>query len=149
MKKILVAEQEEVLCMLYAEELIEEGYELVTISRISNDLMAMVEAESPDLVVLDMGMHEQDNGRFLRDRHSKSKNVPVILCTTYPLSKLTPHPWDMDEIVLKRSDLGELKAKINTIIEGPESSRALSLQNSLGTFKSDASEQLSFSFREA
>jgi hypothetical protein len=96
-----------------------------------------------------MGMHEKDNGRFLRDRQSKFKNVPVILCTTYPLSKLNAHPWDVDEIVLMRSDMGELKAKINTILGNPKSSRALSLQASLGTFNGDAPEQLAFSFREA
>jgi DNA-binding response OmpR family regulator len=50
MKKILVADQEKALCMLYAEELIEEGYEVVSISAVSNDLMAMVESESPDLL---------------------------------------------------------------------------------------------------
>jgi DNA-binding NtrC family response regulator len=115
MKKILVADQEEVLCMLYAEELMEEGYDVVTVSD-SKDFMGVLKAESPDLLLLDIKMSTDDNGLLFRDIRSNHNSMPVILCTTYVPSMESSEYLYVDDIVMKSSNFDELKLKIARIL---------------------------------
>jgi len=122
MNKILVADQEEAICMLYSEELVEEGYNVVTISD-PKDFMQAVEAENPDLIVLDMGMVENSNDTLRRYIRRNLERTPIILTTTYTPCKESLEDLDADDIILKSSDLHELKAKIKKQLEGLKTSR--------------------------
>ena len=119
MKKVLVADQEEALCLLYNEELTEEGYDVVMISD-PKEVMQAVEDASPHLILLDIRMNEDDSGILLRDIRSSAGDIPVILCTTYSPSKPSLEYWGVDDIVMKSSNFRDLKAKIHRLLGNEE-----------------------------
>ena len=116
MKKIVIADDEEVVCELYAEELSREGYEVVSTSD-CGELMDMIEQYEPDLVVLDIRMGEYDGLDFLQRVRNAYYNMPVILCSAYSSYKYDLRSIAADSYVVKSSDLTELKIEINMALE--------------------------------
>ena len=141
MKKILVADWEEAICMLYAEELIEDGYEVVTISN-PDDFMQTVGVEKPDLILLDIWMVENGNDTLRRDIRRNLKGIPILLTTTYTPCKQHLAYLGFDDIVMKSFNLGELKAKINRLQERLAPLQAETPQSDVGTRKAVMAEQM-------
>ncbi len=56
-KRILVAEDEDVLRQIYEEDLKREGYEVFT-ARNGKEALVHLEADRPDLIILDIAMPE-------------------------------------------------------------------------------------------
>jgi DNA-binding response OmpR family regulator len=117
MKKILIVDDEEVIRMLYGEELEEEGYEVVTAGS-GHGLMEMIEREKPDLVILDIKMAEHDGLDLLQEIRKSFYNIPVILCSAYSSFKGDLKSIAADYYVVKSADLSELKQKIKMALEG-------------------------------
>ena len=141
MKKILVADWEEAICMLYAEELIEDGYDVVTISN-PDDFMQTVGVEKPDLILLDIWMVENGNDTLRRDIRRNLKGIPILLTTTYTPCKQHLAYLGFDDIVMKSFNLGELKAKINRLQERLAPLQAETPQSDVGTRKAVMAEQM-------
>ena len=114
MEKILVADRKESLCFLYKEELTEEGYDVVTVTR-PEDLVQAVVREDPDLVLMDTGMDEPGVWPLLRGMRQSGYRMPIILCDTYRISTEFPEALVVDR-VLKSSNFDELKAKIKKVL---------------------------------
>lgn len=119
--KILIVDDEEVILMLYKEELEEEGYDVTTTSD-GYKLLEKIETEKPDLVVLDIKMAEYNGLDLLQDIRKKFYNIPVILCSAYSSFKGDLKSIAADYYVVKSSDLSELKQKIKMALEGRRSS---------------------------
>jgi DNA-binding response OmpR family regulator len=117
MKKILIVDDEEVIRMLYGEELEEEGYRVVTAGS-GHGLMEMIEREKPDLVILDIKMAEHDGLDLLQEIRKSFYNIPVILCSAYSSFKGDLKSIAADYYVVKSADLSELKQKIKMALEG-------------------------------
>ena len=117
MKKILIVDDEEVIRMLYGEELEEEGYKVVTAGS-GHGLMEMIEREKPDLVILDIKMAEHDGLDLLQEIRKSFYNIPVILCSAYSSFKGDLKSIAADYYVVKSADLSELKQKIKMALEG-------------------------------
>jgi DNA-binding response OmpR family regulator len=117
MKKILIVDDEEVIRMLYGEELEEEGYEVVTAGS-GRGLMEMIQREKPDLVILDIKMAEHDGLDLLQEIRKDFYNIPVILCSAYSSFKGDLKSIAADYYVVKSADLSELKQKIKMALEG-------------------------------
>jgi DNA-binding response OmpR family regulator len=119
-KKILFVEDEAPLRLLYQEELEEEGYEVFT-AKNGKEALHKLRKGKPDLVVLDIVMHEMDGmetlGRILR----KDKRIPIILHTSHPGYQEEFMSWAADAYVLKSIDCKELKEKIKELLEKRES----------------------------
>lgn len=116
MKKILIIDDDPGIRMLYTEEFIEVGYDVVAYGG-GKGLMNVIMMERPDLVVLDVGLGEGSGLDILQDIR-RTYNLPIILCTahhsfTYDLKSLAA-----DYCVLKSSDLTELKLKVRMAFEG-------------------------------
>ena len=141
MKKILVADWEEAICMLYAEELIEDGYDVVTISN-PDDFMQTVGVEKPDLILLDIWMVENGNDTLRRDIRRNLKGIPILLTTTYTTCKQHLAYLGFDDIVMKSFNLDELKAKINRLQERLAPLQAETPQSDVGTRKAVMAEQM-------
>jgi len=141
MKKILVADWEEAICMLYAEELIEDGYDVVTISN-PDDFMQTVGVEKPDLILLDIWMVENGNDTLRRDIRRNLKGIPILLTTTYTPCKQHLAYLGFDDIVMKSFNLGELKAKINRLQDRLAPLQAETPQSDVGTRKAVMAEQM-------
>jgi CheY-like chemotaxis protein len=116
-KKILIVDDEEVIRMLYGEELEEEGYSVVTTGS-GHGLIEMIGKENPDLVVLDIKMAEHDGLDLLQDIRKDFYNIPVILCSAYSSFKGDLKSIAADYYVVKSADLSELKQKIKMALEG-------------------------------
>ena len=114
--KILIVDDEEVIRMLYAEELEDEGYQVITRGT-GHGLVEMIEREKPDLVVLDIKLEEHNGLDLLQDIRKEYYNIPVILCSAYSSFKGDLKSIAADYYVVKSADLSELKQKIKMALE--------------------------------
>jgi len=80
MKKILVADDEMSIRLLYSEELKEEGYEVYMASN-GREAVELVDKIPLDLVILDIKMPEMDGIEALRQIKEKRPDLPVVLST--------------------------------------------------------------------
>jgi DNA-binding response OmpR family regulator len=117
MNRILLADDDAVLCTLYAEELASEGYEVVRASD-GSGLMEVIGQSGPDLIILDIKMGEYDGLDLLQDIRRVYYNIPVILCSAYSSFKYDLRSIAADYYVVKSADLTELKIKINMALQG-------------------------------
>lgn len=117
MKTILIVDDEEVIRMLYSEELEDEGYKVITAST-GHGLIEMIGQDKPDLVVLDIKMAEHDGLDLLQVIRKEFYNIPVILCSAYSSFKGDLKSIAADYYVVKSADLSELKQKIKMALEG-------------------------------
>ncbi len=115
MKKVLVADDENLLCQLYTEELRSEGYEVFTTNE-GAGLIEMIEQHKPDLIVLDIRMGEYDGLDLLQDIRNAYYEMPVILCSAYSSFRHDLKSIAADHYVVKSADLTELKIKINAAL---------------------------------
>lgn len=116
MKKILLVDDEDTFCMLYAEVLTEDGYKVISTSKCAG-LLEVIEEHRPDLVVLDIRMGEYNGLDLLQDIRNSHYNMPVILCTAYSSFKHDLRSIAADYYVVKSADFSELKLKIKMAIE--------------------------------
>ena len=111
MKKILVADDEMSIRLLYSEELKEEGYEVYMASN-GREALEIVEKIPLDLVILDIKMPEMDGIEALRQIKEKRPDLPVVLSTAYGEYRQDFATWASDEYLVKSSDLEDLKAVV-------------------------------------
>ena len=117
MNRILIVDDEEAIRMLYADELAEEGYEVITCGDGSR-ILDLVEQSSPDVVVLDIKMGEYNGLDLLQDIRNDYYDLPVILCSAYSVFKHDMKSITANYYVVKSADLRDLKVKIKMAIEG-------------------------------
>ena len=122
MKKILVADDEMSIRLLYSEELKEEGYE-VYMANNGREALEMVEKIPLDLVILDIKMPEMDGIEALRQIKQKRPDLPVILSTAYGEYRQDFATWASDEYLVKSSDLEDLKAVVRRHLKEPSEER--------------------------
>lgn len=126
MNKILILDDDEAIRVLYTEELNDEGYKVIPL-RDASGLLQLIEEERPDLIVLDIKLGECNGLDILKDIRSMNNNMPVILCSSYPIFKYDLRSIPADYYVVKNSDLEELKLIIKIALEDGE--RFLSRKN--------------------
>jgi two-component system response regulator (stage 0 sporulation protein F) len=108
MKKILVADDEMAIRLLYSEELKEEGYEVYTAAN-GREALDIIDTVPLDLVILDIKMPEMDGIEALRQIKEKKPDLPVLLSTAYGEYKQDFATWASDDYLVKSSDLEDLK----------------------------------------
>lgn len=115
MAKLLVVDDEANIRLLYAQELSDEGYQVVTAAS-PMEAVERLEAESFDLAVIDIKLKNESGidllQRIVKERHS----LPVILCTAFSCYKDDFSAWLADGYVVKSSDLQELKDEISRVL---------------------------------
>jgi len=117
MNKILIVDDEEVIRMLYSEELEDEGYNMITTGS-GRGLVELIKRERPELIILDIKMAEHDGLDLLQDIRKEFYNIPVILCSAYSSFKGDLKSIAADYYVVKSADLDELKQKVKMALEG-------------------------------
>lgn len=115
MAKLLVVDDEANIRLLYAQELSDEGYQVVTAGT-ALEAVERLEKESFDLAVIDIKLRNESGiellQRIVRERHT----LPVILCTAFSCYKDDFSAWLADGYVVKSSDLQELKDEIARVL---------------------------------
>ncbi|MFH1956774.1 MAG: response regulator [Patescibacteria group bacterium] len=79
-KKILVIEDDKFFQTLVTKKLMDEGYEVLAASD-SNEALAILEKEKPDLIILDLILPLLDGFEILSivKKGEKTKDIPVII----------------------------------------------------------------------
>jgi DNA-binding response OmpR family regulator len=115
--KILVVDDEKHIRMLYQEELEEEGYAVAT-SDGEEPVVALMEREKPQVVILDIRLGPDRSGLdLLQVIRSHDAAVPVILSTAYDSFQHDLKSIAADYYVVKSVDLTELKGKVRLALE--------------------------------
>ena len=116
MTRIMVVDDETNIRKLYQSELAREGYKVVT-AESAEEALELMEAEQPDLIVLDIRLEGMDGIDCLRTIMEKRRDLPVILNSAYTTYKQDFASWLADAYVVKSSDLTELKDKIKEVLD--------------------------------
>lgn len=112
---VLVVEDDLNQRTLYEEELIEEGYRVVTADDGRAALKA-VQEHSPDLVIMDINMPMMDGLDALSQMMEHDSHIPVIINSAYASYKDSFSSWSADAYVVKSSDLSELKQTVKRLL---------------------------------
>lgn len=116
--RILIADDEPNLRLLYQSELEAEGYRVVTAAD-GKEALEAIEKERPDLVVLDIRMPGMDGVETLNRIIDKYRTLPVILNTAFSNYQDSFMTWPADAYVVKSSDISELKRRIAEVLAKP------------------------------
>jgi DNA-binding response OmpR family regulator len=117
MARILIVDDEKNIRTLFQEELEEAGYEVVTASS-GSEALQRVDADQPDLVVLDIRMADMTGLEVLEAIRREHQTLPVIMCTAVRGLQDDFTVWDahVSAYITKPVDLDELKEKIATAL---------------------------------
>lgn len=136
--KILVVDDEALLVKGIRFNLQNEGYEVITGSN-GLEAVQLVQAQSPDLVVLDVMMPEMD-GLTACAKIREFSNVPVIMLTAKvdDMDKLMGFDHGADDYLTKPFNILELKARIRALLRrsGASNTREEAAGNKLLTIGS-------------
>jgi len=115
MSRLLVVDDEANIRLLYAEELAEEGYEVVTASGTAEAVEKLQEGVF-DLAVLDIKLKNESGIDLLQKLVKERHDMPVILCSAFSCYKDDFSAWLADGYVVKSGDLSELKQEIARVL---------------------------------
>lgn len=89
----------------------------VTLCDGGNSLREVIATDTPDLVVLDLNMPEEDGLSIIRDLKSRT-NIPVIMltATASPIDRVVGLELGADDYVAKPCELRELMARIRSVL---------------------------------
>lgn len=113
--RILIADDEPNIRLLYQSEFEADGYEVI-LAVDGKDALAKVDSERPDLVILDIRMPGVDGVEVLGRILDKHRTMPVILNTAYSRYEENFMTWSADAYVVKSADVGVLKAKVEEVL---------------------------------
>ncbi|OGR25708.1 MAG: two-component system response regulator [Desulfuromonadales bacterium GWD2_54_10] len=115
MSKILVVDDEANIRLLYAEELADEGYEVVTAAT-TTEAVEKLQEGAFDLAVLDIKLKNESGIDLLQKLVKERHDMPVILCSAFSCYKDDFSAWLADGYIVKSGDLTELKQEIARVL---------------------------------
>jgi two-component system, response regulator, stage 0 sporulation protein F len=89
MNRVLVVCNEESLRILYSEELMEEGYEVMAACAGDRRVIGFIEEIRPDVILMDIGSDKMSGLDLLRDVKDIFGDLPVLFCTAASPSNVT------------------------------------------------------------
>jgi len=119
MKRILVIDDDPSIRLLYQEELIEEGYNVIS-SDGGNGALQLIAEQKPDLILLDLKLGNRNGLDLLQEIRKESWAIPVILLTAFPSFKVDSKSLSAYASVTKNSDLTGLKRQIEKCFNRPK-----------------------------
>ncbi len=122
MARLLVIDDEANIRLLYAQELGDDGYEVVTAATAAEALQRLDE-QTFNLVILDIKLKSESGLDLLQQIVRERHNLPVILCSAFSCYKDDFSAWLADGYVVKSSNIEDLKMEIDKVL-GKKSQRA-------------------------
>ena len=116
MPKVLVVDDEKSIRTLCAEELGEEGYEVITTGQ-GKGVLGLIASVRPAVVVLDIRMEDCDGLDLLQVIRQAHPDLPIVLNTAYDSYRDDVKSVAADFYVVKSYDLSELKARLAELVE--------------------------------
>jgi len=82
MKKVLIVEDDEMICTMYKTKFEADGFTCST-SNTGGDALEIAKKEKPDIIMLDVILPQLDGFSVLKDlkEDEATKNIPVIMLT--------------------------------------------------------------------
>jgi len=114
-KRILIADDEPGIRLLYDRELKKEGYEIFFAGN-GQDAVRLARELKPDLVVLDIRMPGMDGIQALHRLLEEQNSLPVVINTAYSSYKDNFLCWAAEAYLVKSSELTELKDTIRFLL---------------------------------
>jgi DNA-binding NtrC family response regulator len=115
MNRVLVVDEDMAIRLLYADELGEEGYEVIT-GEVGSRLMEVIAEKRPDVVVVDVPPDDPDGMGLCQDIRKTYDDVSVILSTVYE-TRCPEVDGTADRCGTVSSSLEELKCAIERAVE--------------------------------
>ena len=115
MTNILVVDDQPCIRELLSEELIFEGYRVITVGD-AESVKEHLRFSRPDLVLLDLYLDGAEGFRVLRDIKKQNSDLPVIIFTAYDSYVDDPRLSQADGYVIKSVVLDELKQKVADVL---------------------------------
>jgi CheY-like chemotaxis protein len=116
MALILVVDDDTALKMLYEQELLDDGHEVLLAGN-GKEALEILETQRPDLMIVDISMPGMDGIDLMWHVMQKYRTLPVILNTAYSNYKDNYLTWPATRYVLKSGDLTALKCAIGEVID--------------------------------
>ena len=114
---ILIIDDQTNLQELFSKELRDEGYRVFSISE-AEALAGFLNAQRPDLVLLDLYLNGTKGWDVLHDIKTVYPQLPVLIVTAYDNYTNDPRLSEADGYVIKDFHaIGELKKKISETLE--------------------------------
>jgi len=121
MAHILLVEDDENQCLLYREELEQDGHKVDYVTN-GKEALEFVQKSRPDVVIMDINMPKMDGIEAMGRLLSKDNQIPIILNTAYRNYKNNFMTWAADAYVVKSADLTELKETLKRVLAKVKSS---------------------------
>jgi len=122
--KVLVADDDENVIKIIRYSIDPEKFEILDAAN-GKEVLGMVFAESPDILILDIMMPEMDGYRVIEElkKHNSTKNIPIIILSakTTVDDKLNAMQYGIDDYITKPFDPRELEARINMRLKPADS----------------------------
>ena len=115
MAKIMVVENEHHLRRLYREELEHEGHEVIAVG-LGGEALRLLDAIPVDLVILDLMLADGDGLDYLEKMLAQRRELKIVINTAYPMFKQDFRCWGAERLLIKSSDLSELKKAIHEVL---------------------------------
>ena len=115
-EKILIVDNEENIRILYEQELLEEGYQIM-LAGDGKECLDMIKTELPDLIILDIRMPRMDGLEAIGKIIELKKNIPIIINTAYSNYKDDFMSWAADAYIVKSPNLETMKSTIKEVLE--------------------------------
>jgi DNA-binding NtrC family response regulator len=115
--KILLVCDDDILAMLYSEELAEEGHTVVVANEVAQ-LYPKIESDKPDLVIIDCYLSHDGESDLCEALTDAGYTVPVVFCTDHPPARREATPMSMVHWVFRSSDLTNLKTALRKAVTG-------------------------------
>lgn len=116
MARILLVDDEPSIRLFYSAVLADEGHDVVEAPS-EAEAVRLLEAEPPDLVVLDIRLGSQSGLELLQHIASHPARVPVIILTAYASFQDDYTTWLAESYVLKSSDPTEFLAEVHRVLD--------------------------------
>lgn len=124
MEKILIVEDDATIARFVELELMHSGYSVSKTSD-GDEALALIEQESPDLVILDILLPSVDGIEIARRVRERGDTVPILMLTALSEAKdlVTGFDAGADDYLRKPFEISELLSRVRALLKRAENKR--------------------------
>ena len=115
-RKVLVVDDNKALRELFST-ILNRGNFIVSEAENGKEALKKIIRNKPDMIILDIAMPQMDGfelSRLLRE-NSRTKDIPIIFCTTKHIEEVFPYKTEIDDYIKKPFSVEEFWKKVNNI----------------------------------
>lgn len=115
MAMIMVVENDHHWRRLYTEELECEGHEVIAVG-FGRDALRLLDEVLVDLVLFDLKIADGNGLDYMQKMLMYQRDLKIIINRPHPVFKLDFRYWGAERILIKSSDMSELKQAIHEVL---------------------------------